>query len=631
MNTLEVNAVNALSDAGEAESFQETAPEAAQDPAAPRTFAELGVPDALVRQLKADGITTAFPIQEDTLPDSLAGRDILGRGRTGSGKTLAFVLPLVARLADSVGDQRGNRKVRDRRSPPAPRGLILSPTRELANQTDEVLAPLARAYGLDTCTIYGGVRQNKQVNALRSGAEIVVACPGRLEDLLRQGLLTLDDVEITVLDEADEMSDMGFLPAVERILDQVRDDGQRMLFSATLDHGVDKVVKRYLHNAKVHEVDSATQQVDQMTQHVFETTQGDKHELVRKLASGMGKRILFTRTKFQAKKLAANLTKTGIPAAELHGNLSQNQRDRNLNAFSDGQVRVLVATDVAARGVDVSDVKLVVQVDPPADPKSFLHRSGRTARAGKAGDVVTIVLPNQRRDARRMLRIAHIDAKPVAHVTAESNIVEELVGDTAPRVDGWVLQAPRPARGGSGSGRSGGRRDGGRRRDFHKGGFRRDGSRGDRFERGGRSERGERGGYRDERSDRSGRGGRDDFGKSGRRSYRSHDSYDSRDSRGSREDRGPRDGQGRGYGRREGSREDGPFDGRTNRGRDRGYGHGKDSYKGHSDGGRDRSGNPRYEDRGGERRGGKGGSRSASGFRHRTNRAKRSTNPFRGR
>lgn len=438
----------------------------------PKTFAELGVPDALVRVLKTKGMTTAFPIQEDTLPDSLAGRDILGRGRTGSGKTLAFVLPLVARLADSIRDHRDTRNIRNRRALPAPRGLVLSPTRELANQIDEVLSPLAQAVGLHTCTIYGGVRQNRQVNALRCGAQIVVACPGRLEDLLGQGLLTLDDVEITILDEADEMSDMGFLPAVERILDQVRSDGQHMLFSATLDHGVDGVVRRYLHDAKIHQVDSATQQVDQMTHHIFETQQADKHELVRKLASGKGKRILFTRTKFQAKKLAANLTSNGIPAAELHGNLSQNQRDRNLGAFSEGQVRVLVATDVAARGVDVSGVDLVVQVDPPADPKSFLHRSGRTARAGKAGDVVTIVLPNQRRDARRMFKIAHINAKPDYNVTADSEIVEKLVGEQAPRVDGWTIEqfhnvksakSRTGHRKGGGSGRSG-------RRDDHKGG-----------------------------------------------------------------------------------------------------------------------------------------------------------------
>lgn len=410
------------------------------------TFADLGVPEALLRILNKDGKTVAFPIQRDTLPDSLVGRDILGRGRTGSGKTLAFVIPLVARLAldpttlpsGQAGSRESNQQ-RSRKNLPHPRGLILVPTRELANQIDEVLLPLAQAYHLRTCTVYGGVKQGHQVDALNRGAQIVVACPGRLEDLLRQGLLSLEAISITVLDEADEMADMGFLPAVERLLLQVRPDGQRMLFSATLDHGVDALVKRFLNNARVHEVDSATQHVDQMTHHIFETTQDAKHDLVRRLASGQGKRILFTRTKFQAKKLAKNLISAGIPAAQLHGNLSQNQRDRNLEAFSKGDVRVLVATDVAARGVDISDVELVVQVDPPADSKSFLHRSGRTARAGRSGDVVTVVMPNQRHDVRRMLRLAHIDAKPIP-VSATSPEVDELVGPEAPRIQGWSLE-----------------------------------------------------------------------------------------------------------------------------------------------------------------------------------------------
>lgn len=410
------------------------------------TFADLGVPEALLRVLNNDDKTVAFPIQRDTLPDSLVGRDILGRGRTGSGKTLAFVIPLVARLAldpttlpsDQAGSHESNQP-RSRKTLPHPRGLILVPTRELANQIEEVLVPLAKAYHLRTCTVYGGVKQGHQVDALKRGAQIVVACPGRLEDLLRQGLLSLESVSITVLDEADEMADMGFLPAVERLLLQVRPDGQRMLFSATLDHGVDALVKRFLNNARVHEIDSATQHVDQMTHHIFETSQDAKHDLVRRLASGQGKRILFTRTKFQAKKLAKNLISAGIPAAQLHGNLSQNQRDRNLEAFSEGDVRVLVATDVAARGVDISDVELVVQVDPPADSKSFLHRSGRTARAGKSGDVVTVVMPNQRHDARRMLRLAHIDTKPIP-VKATSPEVDELVGPEAPRIQGWSLE-----------------------------------------------------------------------------------------------------------------------------------------------------------------------------------------------
>ncbi len=425
----------------------------------PITFGELGVPGPLVRVLAADGKKTAFPIQADTLPDSLAGRDVLGRGRTGSGKTLAFSIPLVARLGsyDSLGqtamkefrDEIKRRKkatLEERRSDdflPHPRGLVLAPTRELANQINDVLMPLARTFGMNTTTIYGGVKYIHQVRDLKAGADIVVACPGRLEDLLRQKALTLSSVEVVVIDEADEMADMGFLPPVKRLLEQISPNAQHMLFSATLDHGVDEVVNTFLHDPKVHEVDSATAEPDLMTHHVFETTRGDKHELVRTLASGTGRRILFTRTKFQAKKLAKNLTQNGIPAAELHGNLSQNQRDRNLAAFDSGDVRVMVATDVAARGIDVGGVELVVQVEPPADPKSFVHRSGRTARAGKAGDVVTLVLPEQRRETRRLLNQAGIKTKMI-EVTHDSPEVLELVGDRAERVDGWSLDKSQP-------------------------------------------------------------------------------------------------------------------------------------------------------------------------------------------
>ena len=425
----------------------------------PITFGELGVPGLLVRVLAADGKKTAFPIQADTLPDSLAGRDVLGRGRTGSGKTLAFSIPLVTRLGsyDSLGQtamkefrdeikRRKKASLEERRSDdflPHPRGLVLAPTRELANQINDVLMPLAHVFGMNTTTIYGGVKYIHQVRDLKAGADIVVACPGRLEDLLRQKALTLSSVEVVVIDEADEMADMGFLPPVKRLLEQISPNAQHMLFSATLDHGVDEVVNTFLHDPKVHEVDSATAEPDLMTHHVFETTRGDKHELVRTLASGTGRRILFTRTKFQAKKLAKNLTQNGIPAAELHGNLSQNQRDRNLAAFDSGDVRVMVATDVAARGIDVGGVELVVQVEPPADPKSFVHRSGRTARAGKAGDVVTLVLPEQRREARRLLNQAGIKTKMI-EVTHDSPEVLELVGDRAERVDGWSLDKSQP-------------------------------------------------------------------------------------------------------------------------------------------------------------------------------------------
>ena len=321
---------------------------------------------------------------------------------------------------------------------PHPRGLVLAPTRELANQINDVLMPLAQIYGINTTTVYGGVRYARQIRDLQAGADIVVACPGRLEDLIEQGALTLDKVEVAVIDEADEMADMGFLPPVKRLLGQISFDAQIMLFSATLDHGVDEVVDTFLSDPKVHSVDSATATVDEMTHHVFKTTQGNRHELVRTLASGKGRRILFTRTKFQTQKLAKDLTQNGIPAAELHGNLSQNQRDRNLAAFNSGDVNVMVATDVAARGIDVSGVELVVQVEPPEDPKSFLHRSGRTARAGHSGDVVTIILPNQRRRTRRMMREAGLTVEPI-DVTPDSPEVLELVGEVAEPVFGWTL------------------------------------------------------------------------------------------------------------------------------------------------------------------------------------------------
>ncbi|MCH9275511.1 DEAD/DEAH box helicase [Bifidobacterium amazonense] len=443
----------------------------------PVPFAELGVPDPLLRVLAADGKTEAFPIQADTLPDSLHGRDILGRGRTGSGKTLAFCIPLAARLCEaawepgmSMADYRRNIKaVRASRLAertagdfmPHPRGLILAPTRELANQINDVLQPLAQMAGMTTTTVYGGVKYSRQIRDLKSGADIVVACPGRLEDLLRQEALVLSDVSVVVLDEADEMADMGFLPPVKRILAQIRPDAQHMLFSATLDHGIDEVVREFLRDPKVHSVAEPADAGETMEQHVFEIEKSDKNDMVQTLASGTGKRILFTRTKFQAKNLAKKLTQSGIPASELHGNLSQNQRDRNLAAFEQGDVRVMVATDVAARGIDVSDVELVVQVDPPEDPKSFVHRSGRTARAGKSGVVVTLVAPDQRREARRMLKAAGIAVTPVK-VRHDSPEVLELVGDQAELVEGWSLDQTQPAgnprdRKSRGRGRNGGR------------------------------------------------------------------------------------------------------------------------------------------------------------------------------
>lgn len=399
-----------------------------------KTFADLGVRAPLVRALAAAGITHPFPIQVQTLPDTLAGRDVLGRGKTGSGKTLAFSIPLVSRLSGA------------KRQPSRPSGLVLAPTRELATQIAATLEPLAAAYNLRVATIFGGVSQNRQVAALKSGVHIVVACPGRLEDLMKQRLISLDAVEITVIDEADHMADLGFLPGVTRILAATPSGGQRLLFSATLDNGVDKLVDRFLHNQVLHSVDELNAPVSAMTHHVFHVASAEaKKELVHRLASGTGRRILFMRTKHHARRLAKQLTESGIPSVDLHGNLSQPARDRNLAAFSAGEARVLVATDIAARGVHVDEVELVVHIDPPSEHKAYLHRSGRTARAGKVGDVVTVVLPEQRRDTQALLRTAGIRVTP-QQVAADSAEVLALVGEIAPyRAPAPKAVAPQPS------------------------------------------------------------------------------------------------------------------------------------------------------------------------------------------
>jgi superfamily II DNA/RNA helicase len=383
------------------------------------------------------GIPSAFPIQALVLRDAMAGRDIQARSRTGSGKTLAFAIPLVARLAGALAGGK--------RRPGRPTGLILAPTRELATQIAAVIEPLAKPYGLTVTTIFGGVSQSRQVSALKAGVDIVVACPGRLEDLMKQRLITLDAVEITVIDEADHMADLGFLPGVTRILAATPERGQRMLFSATLDNGVDKLVNRFLHNQVLHSVDEANSPVAAMTHHVLEVDGADaKRDLVRMLASGSERRVLFLRTKHAAKKLAKQLTESGIPAVDLHGNLSQAARDRNLAEFGQGDVKVLVATDVAARGVHVDDVDLVVHVDPPTEHKAYLHRSGRTARAGKTGSVVTVVLPEQRRDVKDLLRKAQINVAPVAAASATA-VIAGLVGVVAAHVRYVPKQQQAPA------------------------------------------------------------------------------------------------------------------------------------------------------------------------------------------
>jgi len=391
------------------------------------TFAALGTPKALADTLTAQGIESPFPIQVKTLPDTLAGRDVLGRGRTGSGKTIAFAIPLVARLAE--------REAPYFRKPGRPMGLVLAPTRELATQINATIEPLAKAAGLNTTVIYGGISQARQEKALRAGVDIVIACPGRLEDLIRQRILTLEAVEITVLDEADHMADLGFLPVVKKLMDMTPSQGQRLLFSATLDNGVDKIVQRYLSNPLTHSVDDPQAAVTTMEHHVLVVNdQTVKKQLIVELASGAGRRVLFMRTKHHARKLAKTLTDAGIPAVDLHGNLSQNARDRNLAEFSSGEVRVLVATDVAARGVHVDDVELVIHVDPPTEHKAYLHRSGRTARAGSDGTVVTLTLPEQQADVKKLMKAAGVDVS-FERVTASSPIVAELVGEMADKVD----------------------------------------------------------------------------------------------------------------------------------------------------------------------------------------------------
>ena len=331
------------------------------------TFADLGLPGVVVDVLGANGIETPFPIQAATLPDSLRGRDVLGRGRTGSGKTYAFLLPMVTRLTASP----------TRRVPGRPRALILAPTRELVAQIDAALAPLAAATNLRSVTVFGGVSAQPQIQKLRQGVDVVVACPGRLEDLMRSGHADLSGVEITVLDEADHMADLGFLPPVKRLMDKTPRNGQRLLFSATLDSGVDVLVKRYLRDPVEHSVDSAQSPVAEIDHHVLHVDKAARVSVLADLAASPGRTIVFARTKHGAKNLARQLNSRGVAAVELHGNLSQNARTRNLAAFSDGSAAVLVATDIAARGIHVDEVSLVVHADPPVEHKAYLHRSGQ--------------------------------------------------------------------------------------------------------------------------------------------------------------------------------------------------------------------------------------------------------------
>ena len=414
------------------------------------SFADLGVPQNLVRVLRDQGIDTPTPIQAATLPDSLAGRDVLGRGRTGSGKTYAFLLPLVARLDLTRRTPRAT----------APRALILAPTRELVGQISAALAPLAKAAGLTTQTVFGGVGQNPQVRGLRNGVDIVLACPGRLEDLIQQGHCSLRDVEVTVLDEADHMADLGFLPSVRRLLDQTPKDGQRMLFSATLDKAIDVLVKRFLTQPKTHEADSAQSPISTMSHHVLHLDRSHRIPVLVDLASAPGRTVVFTRTKHGAKALARQLNKSGIPSVDLHGNLSQGARTRNMEAFHSGKATTLVATDIAARGIHVDDVALVVHADPPVEHKAYLHRSGRTARAGAEGTVITLMTDEQVRDVRALTRAAGIKPTTTRINGTDHPVLVQLAPGARSLPGGLVAEAPAP----QGAPRSGGSGGGGRNR-----------------------------------------------------------------------------------------------------------------------------------------------------------------------
>ncbi|MFJ8849549.1 DEAD/DEAH box helicase [Streptomyces sp. NPDC102437] len=395
-------------------------------------FAELDMPAALLKTLAAQGVTEPFPIQGATLPNSLAGRDILGRGRTGSGKTLAFGLALLARTAGR------------RAEPKAPLALVLVPTRELAQQVTDALTPYATSVNLRLATVVGGMSITKQSGTLRRGAEVLVATPGRLKDLIERGDCRLDQVAITVLDEADQMADMGFMPQVVALLKQVEPDGQRMLFSATLDKNIDRLVKMFLTDPVVHSVDPSAGAVTTMEHHVLHVIdETDKKAVATKIAAREGRVIMFVDTKRAADRFAKRLLASGVRAAALHGGRSQPQRNRTLDQFKNGQVTALVATNVAARGIHVDDLDLVVNVDPPTDHKDYLHRGGRTARAGESGSVVTLVLPEEKRDMTRLMADAGI-APQTTRIKSSDEELTRITGAREPSGIAIVIEAPQP-------------------------------------------------------------------------------------------------------------------------------------------------------------------------------------------
>ncbi|MFF5279666.1 DEAD/DEAH box helicase [Streptomyces sp. NPDC000133] len=392
-------------------------------------FADLDMPKQLLAALTAQGVSVPFPIQGATLPNTLAGRDALGRGRTGSGKTLAFGLALLARTAGQ------------RAEPRQPLALVLVPTRELAQQVTDALTPYARSVRLRLATVVGGMSIGRQANALLGGAEVVVATPGRLKDLIDRGDCRLDQVAITVLDEADQMADMGFMPQVTALLDQVRPEGQRMLFSATLDRNVDRLVRRYLTDPVVHSVDPSAGAVTTMEHHVLHVHGADKHRTTTQIAAREGRVIMFLDTKRAVDKLTDHLLASGVRAAALHGGKAQSQRTRTLTQFKTGHVTVLVATNVAARGIHVDNLDLVVNVDPPTDHKDYLHRGGRTARAGESGSVVTLVTPHQRRDMTRLMTAAGI-VPQTTQVRSGEEALSRITGAQTPSGIPVTITAP---------------------------------------------------------------------------------------------------------------------------------------------------------------------------------------------
>jgi superfamily II DNA/RNA helicase len=419
-------------------------------------FGDLGLPPDLVRALAPAGITRPFPIQAAAIPDALAGRNVLGRGQTGSGKTLAFGLPMLARVAAT-----------GRAAPRRPKGLVLVPTRELAMQVNDALTPLARSLGLFTKTAFGGAPYQSQITALERGVDVLVATPGRLRDLIERGVCSLGAVEVTVLDEADQMADLGFLPEVTALLDLTPATGQRLLFSATLDNDVDSLVTRFLPDPVTHEIDPPVATVDTMEHHALLIPPRDKFDVLAAIANRPGRTIMFVQTQLAVDRLVEQLAGVGVRAAALHGGKNQGVRTRTLAEFREGVVDVLVATNVAARGIHVDGVSLVVHVDPPRDAKDYLHRAGRTARAGESGAVVTLVLPRQRRSTFTMLERAGVTPTRTP-VDAEAPALAELTGARRPSghpvaVHQPASPAPRRRQGSPGARRLGGWPDSRRR------------------------------------------------------------------------------------------------------------------------------------------------------------------------